>query len=124
MNVVVRALLIPVLLSLGACAANTYCMGEQPYQKATSVPPLRPAGDLKLPESPAALRIPPPPATPVPYGQTVKDKDGDDAIRCLDKPPEMAIAPEAPPEPPPVAPAPAPVAEPAPAEQPASEPKG
>jgi hypothetical protein len=98
--------LVPVFLLLAGCAANSYCKGEQGYQKAASVPPLKPTAEgLKLPESPSSLRIPPPPANPVPYGETVKDADGDDMTMCLDRPPEMASN-----EPPaqPVAPPPAP----------------
>ena len=111
--------LVPALLLCG-CAANSYCMGEQPYQKAASVPPLKNAEDLKIPESPSSLRIPPPPAKPTPYGEVVKDSDGDDVVRCLDKPPELVAAVDPPPAPPPPVTPPAPVeAAPAPAPEPA-----
>jgi hypothetical protein len=92
------ALLVP-LLALGGCAANTYCEGQQDYQTARSVPAAQPAGALRIPESEGALRIPPPPDNAVPYGEAYLDEDGDEAVRCLDKPPEM---------PPPVEPKPLP----------------
>lgn len=114
--------LVPALLLCG-CAANSYCIGEQPYQKAASVPPLKNAEDLKIPESPSSLRIPPAPAKPTPYGEVVKDSDGDDVVRCLDKPPELVASIDPPPAPPapvaapavaaPVQAAPAPAPEPA-----------
>ena len=113
MTFVVRAILLAASAALAGCAANSYCKGEQPYQKAPSVPPLKAADGLKLPESASALRIPPPAVNPVPYGETVKDADGDDEIRCLDKPLPMAVAVE-----PPAMPAPAPVAAPAKVETP------
>ena len=95
------------LLALGACAPGAYCEGQQDYQRARSVPVLQPADGLKVPESETALKIPPPPAKAVPFGQMAKDEDGDDIVVCLDKPPEL---PPLPPEPvaPPAAPAPAP----------------
>lgn len=119
-----RAVLAAAALLLGACSASSYCTGVQPYEKAKSVPPLRPAGDLKLPESAAALKIPPPPAKAVAYGETYKDADGDNAVRCLDKPPEMAPVAEARPAAPvPAVPPPAASpTEPKPAETPAAAP--
>jgi hypothetical protein len=85
-------------LALSGCALSSYCEGEMDYQRAPSVPPLHTAEGLQLPESGSALRIPPPPANPVPYGEKYKDADGDDAVRCLDRPPELArpAEPEAP----------------------------
>ena len=104
------------LLVLSGCAASSYCEGQQDYQRAPSVPALQPAGGLKVPESESALRIPPPPAKAVPYGEVLKDEDGDDIVVCLDKPPEL---PPLPPEPvaPPATPA-APVPAPAPGKTP------
>jgi uncharacterized lipoprotein len=55
MKVVVRVILVAAGAMLAGCASNSYCKGEQDYQKAKSVPPLKAAGDLKLPESAAAL---------------------------------------------------------------------
>jgi hypothetical protein len=97
------------LLALGACATGSYCEGQQDYQRAQSVPVLQPAGGLKVPESDTALKIPPPPAKAVPFGEVGKDEDGDDMVVCLDKPPALPpLAPE------PVAPAAAPAPEKAP----------
>jgi hypothetical protein len=89
MKSVVRILLLVPAFALGACAANTYCEGQQTYQKAKTVPPLQGVEGLKLPQSASALKIPPPPANTVPYGERVKDADGDDMVACLDKPPAM-----------------------------------
>ena len=80
--------LAPVLL-LGACSVNTYCEGPQDYEKAQALPPLKGVEGLKLPESASALKIPPPPANPVRYGERVKDEKGDETTSCLDKPPAM-----------------------------------
>jgi uncharacterized lipoprotein len=100
--------MLRMLLSLGAvaflsgCASGGYCLGEQPYMKAQSVPPLTPAEGLKLPESSGALKIPPPPKETVPYGQKVKDEKGDEVVQCLDKPPAMPKSAEEKPATPPV----------------------
>lgn len=88
---------VPFLaLALGGCAASSYCEGVQPYQRARSVPAVQPVDGLRVPPSESALRIPPEPANSVAYGEILKDEDGDDVVRCLDKPPEL---PELPPEP-------------------------
>jgi hypothetical protein len=97
-------------LALGGCAGSSYCEGEQGYQTARSVPAPQSSGTLQIPQSESALRIPPPPENAVPYGEEYQDTDGDESIRCLDKPPDM---------PPPVEPKPLPEempAEPKPAE--------
>jgi hypothetical protein len=102
------AILIPAL-ALGGCVAGSYCEGTQDYQRAKSVPPLQPAEGMTVPESEGALRIPPPPANAVPYGEVARDEDGDEIVRCLDKPPEVPPEPAAAPAAPaPAAPAPAP----------------
>jgi hypothetical protein len=98
------ALLVPVL-GLAGCAATSYCDGQQDYQRARSVPALKPAEGLKVPASGTALRIPPAPANPVPYGEVQKDAEGANVVRCLDKPPEL---PPLAAEPEPTAPATAP----------------
>jgi hypothetical protein len=103
-------LLLPVLALFSACTVNTYCEGEQDYAKAESLPPVRSAEGVKVPESQSALRIPPPPKTAVPYGEPAKDEDGDDIVRCLDQPPNLP-PPAAEAAPAPAAPAPAPVPE-------------
>jgi hypothetical protein len=93
-----RVVLIPLsLLALSGCAVNSYCTGEMDYQTAPSIPPLQGGEGVRIPESASALKIPPPPANPVGYGEIRKDAEGDDVIHCLDKPPELppAVAPKA-----------------------------
>ena len=88
--------LVPVF-ALAGCATGTYCEGELAYQQAVSVPVVQPTDGLKPRESASALKIPPAPANPVPYAEEYVDEDGDEAVRCLDKPPEMpplALPPE------------------------------
>lgn len=85
---------IPMLLpalALAGCAAGGYCEGEQDYERAEIYPPLQTVDGVKLPESQAALRIPPAPATAVAFGERYTDEDGDEAVRCLDKPPAMPV---------------------------------
>lgn len=106
-----KPLLLASVLVLGGCAGSSYCEGEQGYQTARSVPAPQSSGTLQIPVSESALRIPPPPENAVPYGEEYQDEDGDEAIRCLDRPPAM---------PPPVEPKPLPT-EPAPAAPPPAE---
>lgn len=84
-----RIVFLLPLLGLGGCAVSSYCEGEQDYQEAASLPTLQSADGLQVRDSSTALRIPPPPANSVPYGETVKDEDGDDTVRCLDRPPDL-----------------------------------
>lgn len=102
-----RFFVLLAILGLSGCAANSYCIEEQNYQKAQSVPPLNGVEGLQLPESASALRIPPPPESAVAFGEIYKDADGDDQARCLDTPPKMTLPP----------PAPTPVSAPAPEEK-------
>ena len=76
------------------CASHSYCLGDQPYTHAKSVAPLQTAEGLKVPESNAALKIPPEPAQSIPYGRKVKDEKGEETIECLDRPPPMPAAPK------------------------------
>lgn len=76
-------------LALQGCAANRYCIGEQPYQRAEDRPMLVAIDGLKLPESTNALRIPAQPPATVPFG--TRDAKGDGV--CLDKPPGMPKMP-------------------------------
>lgn len=99
----VRIVFLLPLLTLGGCAVSSYCEGEQDYQEAASLPSLQTADGLQVPDSSTALRVPPPPANAVPYGETVKDEDGDDTVRCLDRPPELPPGAVAPAEPAPEA---------------------
>ena len=88
--------------ALAGCAAGAYCEGEIAYQDAISVPAVQPADGLRPRDSETALKIPPAPANPVPYAEGYVDEDGDEAVRCLDKPPGMpplVLPPEAPAQP-------------------------
>jgi len=100
MRVVSKIFLLAAAAALSGCAASSYCSGEQDYATAESVPPLKGADGQPLPESSAALRIPPPPATDVKYAEPYKDADGDERVRCLDAPPVLPAMPPAPPAPP------------------------
>jgi hypothetical protein len=91
------ALIVACATLASGCASHSYCLGDQPYTHAKSVPALQPADGLKIPESSAALKIPPVPATePVPYGRKVKNDKGDQVIECLDRPPSMPSEPAKP----------------------------
>ncbi|HEX4872809.1 MAG TPA: hypothetical protein VFV27_10890 [Nevskiaceae bacterium] len=88
-----RALMLAsLLLTLSSCSSNRYCLKPQEYQRAGSVSPLVPVEGLTLPESAAALSVPPPPKTAVPFGRL----DGNGNGLCLDRPPEMAEPPAEP----------------------------
>ena len=91
--------LIPVLAAVGGCAPAVYCEGDLLYQNAGSIPVVQPAEGLQPRESASALKIPPAPATLVPYGETVLDADGDETVRCLDRPPELPARALPPPDP-------------------------
>jgi len=104
--------LIPLLV-LGGCAAGSYCEAEQDYQTAPSIPAVQPAEGLRVQESVSALKVPSRPETAVPYGETYQDEDGDEAVRCLDRPPDMPpVASKAEENPAPVEPEPKPEPEP------------
>jgi uncharacterized lipoprotein len=92
-----RLILIAASAALIAgCASHSYCLSDQPYTHAKSVPTLQAVDGLKIPESNAALKIPPPPAETVPYGRKVKDAKGEETIECLDRPPPMPEEPAKP----------------------------
>lgn len=82
-----RTLLLVPVLFLGACASNEYCMKPQDYQAAADLPPLKSAGALRVPETPSALHVPPPPENAVPFG--VRNAEGKPV--CLDQPPHLDI---------------------------------
>jgi hypothetical protein len=87
-----RVVVIKILAVLGsvgllaACGSNNYCLVKKEYQQARVVPELRSAEGLTMPNSPSALRLPPAPTNPEPFG--TKDSEGEGM--CLDKPPAMA----------------------------------
>ena len=102
MHFVIRAVLIAgATAALNGCVTNSYCLSDQDYQKAESVPGIAPVEGLNVPHSQSALTIPAAPEKTVPFGQTVKNKDGDDEVACLDQPPRLpeAIAKSAEPAP-------------------------
>ena len=90
------ALLAITLVS--GCATSRYCMGDQPYQQAITIPALKGTPDLQLPESQAALRVPELASEGVPYGRLISDEDGDEKALCLDSPPRLAELPPKPDE--------------------------
>lgn len=77
------------LLLLSSCASYRRCAGTPAYQKEDSLPAPAPVEGLTIPDSPSALRIPPPPADPAPYGKKVKDPRGGSMYECLDVPPTL-----------------------------------
>ncbi|WP_028081330.1 hypothetical protein [Solimonas soli] len=80
-------------LLIGACSNTRRCDATLPYQKAETLPPPAAVPGLTVPDSPSALRIPPPPASDVPFGQRVAEaQDRRDTARyeCLDTPPRLA----------------------------------
>ena len=98
MHRLLGAAIVGSAFTLGACASNSYCLGEQDYQKAPSVPAIEPVDGLKVPQSQSALTIPPPPQKTEPFGKEVKNKDGDNETLCLDQPPKMPEPAEKPAE--------------------------
>lgn len=102
----IRAGLLLCAVLLAGCAGNRYCMDEQPYQRAESIPPIEPTDGLRLPESAAALKVPPPPENAVAFGTLVSDASGRERRECLDQPPPMPEPKSPPAELTPAAPAP------------------
>ena len=100
MRAPMRAMGLVLCISVlaGCATGNRYCMGDQPYAHAPSVAPLQPVEGLKVPQSGSTLKIPPPPANPVPFGQEVTDAKGKKVVECLDQPPPLPPQPEAKPE--------------------------
>ncbi|TAM08969.1 MAG: hypothetical protein EPN72_13435 [Nevskiaceae bacterium] len=79
-----------MVLALSACAANNrYCLGNQPYDDAVSVPILHPADGLQMPHVAGAFVVPPPVKDGVPFGKQTKGADGKSTIACLDQPPAI-----------------------------------
>jgi hypothetical protein len=76
---------------LSACSNTRRCEAQQSYQKAETLATPGAVQGLTVPESPSALRIPPPPANTVAFGQKVADpKDpGKTKYECLDMPPRF-----------------------------------
>jgi hypothetical protein len=76
---------------LAACETNSYCMRPQPYAKAPSVAPIAAVNGLQIPDSPIALKVPPPTANETPFGGRMDDPQspGRKKIVCLTDPPPM-----------------------------------
>jgi len=87
MNLTARLLIVCLVpLAASACASrNSYCLKPQKYDDAASLPPFQPVEGLTVPSSQTALRVPPLPANPVPFGQA----DAEGTIMCLDQPPPL-----------------------------------
>jgi hypothetical protein len=86
-----RCLALAGALTLSACATRSYCLAHQNYDHVPSVPEIKGASDLQIPESATALRVPPLAAgdDDVAYGNRVVDGKGKTHIECLDDPPPM-----------------------------------
>ena len=100
---------LAVLALLLAGCASGRCDGDRKYLKAGSVAPIRGTADLQLPESPAALRIPPLSDAARAAAAEPLAAGGGRRSACLDMPPTM----------PPVEPEPA--ASPVPPQAPAAQ---
>ena len=82
--------------ALAGCAGNASCSRVQAYESARSVPPIQGVGDLKIPESATAMKVPVAVGGPdVPFGVKIQDpkKPGKTHYQCLDQPPEMPALP-------------------------------
>lgn len=90
-----RVLLIGGLAAVLAagCSPTRRCEKPQPYQSAETAPVPEAVDGITVPESPSALRIPPPAKNPVAYGTQRKDaKDPDKLVyECLDTPPRLRL---------------------------------
>lgn len=87
-----KQIVLLVLLSglvLGGCANKRYCLKKQSYEDAGSIPPLKSADGLQIPQSAGALVVPPPSAQQVPFGRLEKTANGAGKVECLDRPPPM-----------------------------------
>jgi hypothetical protein len=86
------SLVLAALLCAG-CASRSYCLTSQKYDHVASIPPITGGDGLNIPNSPTALRVPPPsPGAPdEPFGSKVQDpKHPSHTItQCLDEPPPM-----------------------------------
>lgn len=79
--------IVVLAAGLSGCNPNRYCMKDYPYQSAVELPAVVADGELAVADSSAALRIPPAPATALPFGAETEDG----AVACLDKPPAIDI---------------------------------
>lgn len=86
------ASLAAIALAFAGCAENRYCANPDPYESAASIPVIQSVGDVKVTLTPDAYLIPPPPATPIPFGQRIPDSKKT-RYTCLDQPPRLPPAP-------------------------------
>jgi hypothetical protein len=86
----ISKLILPLLAVglLSACASNRnqVCGGTAEYRSAGSVEPVKGMGEIAVPESPAALRIPPPSK---PEATLPEPKNRNRRTSCADFPPAI-----------------------------------
>ncbi len=88
-------MLVTVLVAataLSACASGSRrCSKPQSYAEEQTLATPAAVPGLTIPDSPSALRIPPPPAQAVAFGEKVDDPQnpGKKTYECLDQPPPL-----------------------------------
>ncbi len=80
-------IILTATLALGACATNSTCADDMSYRQAASVAPIVGSNGITVPESAAALHIPPPSGKEV---AAVLPTNANRRSACLDFPPEIA----------------------------------
>lgn len=78
-------------LLLSACAGSRVCTASADYRKAAAIPPIQAAEGLKLPSSPAALKVPELTPAAQEAAKLPPPRKGS-GTACLDYPPEIAPA--------------------------------
>ena len=73
----------------GCASGGGRCSGDFDYQQAQTLPPAQAVEGIKPPDSAAALRIPPEPATKVPFAEVYQNPEdpSQNKTRCMDVPP-------------------------------------
>jgi len=92
--------LIASSVLLAGCASESYCLRQQRYDKAQSVAPIAAGEGLSLPQSPTALKVPPPPANDTPFGILLtggRKSNNGTRVQCLDQPPPLPATIQNPP---------------------------
>ncbi len=76
---------------LAACSNTRYCARPQPYENATSIPPIVAPEGLKIPTPSTALIVPEAQGDALTYGYLSPDpaQPGKRRIQCLDQPPPI-----------------------------------
>ena len=80
-------IILAAAFALNACATNKECADDQSYRQATSVAPIVGSNGITVPESAAALHIPPASGKEV---AVVPPTNVNRRSACLDFPPEIA----------------------------------